>query len=148
MPVLEDPRHETFAQALARGVSLRAASNEAKFYGGITRIRERSQRPHIAARVIEIEEHCRWGGDFKLREVFDQLMDLAKKAGELGTGAGMAAAKALLAEAARIRLAIGEAQAAAQARAQALAAAAPLEPAALPPMFTRAEWIAEFGAKG
>jgi hypothetical protein len=147
MPVLEDPRHEIFAQALARGVSLRAASNEAKFFGGITRICERSQKPAIAARVVVIKEHRRWGGDFKLREVFDQLMALAKTAGDIGPGAGMAAAKALLAEAARIRLAIGEAQAAAQARAQALAAAAPLEPAALPPMFTRAEWMAEFGPK-
>ena len=134
MPPLDNPRHETFARGLARGLSLREASNAAKFFGSLTRIRKRSIRPAIAVRVAELTDQAQWGGDLQLKAIFEHLVALAKEAGDLKSAAAMVAARGLFAEATRLRTGAREAR--------------PAETEApLPPRFDKEEWLAIWGPK-
>ncbi|HEY5072854.1 MAG TPA: hypothetical protein VII63_12580 [Caulobacteraceae bacterium] len=139
MPTLEDPRQEAFARALARGLSVRNAAKEAGYFDSITRGGRRAKRPKIAARIEELVELATWGGDLKLAVVFKELMRLAKAAAKLQTGAGMAAARGMLAEAAQVRAQA----AAAPSITPAIAGAGPVPP----PTLTKEEWIEAFAPK-
>jgi len=137
MPTLDNPAYEAFAQALARGASVREANAEA----GLTpqrpcRLNRRAERPDIVARVTEL----RWGQDVELLAIYDKLVDLAEKAGRLDSGAGMMAAKAMLAEAARLKQSVIRSPAA-------TTAPVPAAPFPTPPDLSKEEWLAAFARK-
>ncbi len=56
MPVLKNPRHEAFAQALARGMSATAAYVEAGYKSNRHNAAALARQKHISARVAELQE--------------------------------------------------------------------------------------------
>jgi phage terminase small subunit len=56
MPVLPNPRHEKFAQALARGTSASAAYEEAGFKAHRSNAASMARKEHILARVNVLQE--------------------------------------------------------------------------------------------
>ena len=142
MPILFDPRHEAFAQALARGLSALAASREAGYspQERPCRARKRAAWPQMVERLAEITVATAWGGDTDLAKVFHEMMRLVEKAEEKESAAGLAIAKGLLTEAGRLRSLLPPG----------LGAAPPVEPRPgliLPPPLTKEEWIEAFAPK-
>jgi phage terminase small subunit len=56
MPALKNPRHEVFAQALARGVSAAAAYGQVGFKPHRANAATLARKKHISARVAELQE--------------------------------------------------------------------------------------------
>jgi hypothetical protein len=56
MPALKNPRHETFAQALARGMSASAAYVEAGYKANRHNAAALARKKHISVRVAELQE--------------------------------------------------------------------------------------------
>jgi len=56
MPALKNPRHEAFAQALARGVSASAAYVEAGYKANRHNAAALAREQHIGTRVTELQE--------------------------------------------------------------------------------------------
>jgi hypothetical protein len=56
MPVLQNPRHEAFAQALARGMSASAAYKEVGYRGTRHNAATLARKKHIKTRVAELQE--------------------------------------------------------------------------------------------
>ncbi len=103
MPVLANSRHEVFARARAAGLTRRAAFAETGYHDRGRNIQRIDSRPEVADRIVELERDAAWGGSGNLKPVIDDLMRLAQAAGELGSAAGMTAARGLLCEAARLK---------------------------------------------
>jgi hypothetical protein len=142
MPILFDPRHEAFAQALARGLSALAASREAAYshHENSYRAKQRAAWPVIIDRVAEITMSRVWGGDANLAEVFHELMRLARAAEKIASAAGLAIAKGSLTEAGRLRTKLPPG----------VGAGPPVEPVPariLPPVLTTEQWIEAFAPK-
>lgn len=142
MPILFDPRHEAFAQALARGLSALGASREARYsrHERPYRARERAAWPKIVERIAEITMARVWGGDADLAKVFHELMRLVDAAEKKDSAAGLAIAKGLLTEAGRLRSRLPPG----------VGAAPPVEPVPariLPPVLTTEQWIEAFAPK-
>ena len=103
MPTLPDPRQEAFARALPMGRPSGAARAKAGYTRGWKNTRARAEMPAIAARVTELREDLQGGEISDVAPVITALMRLAKKAGDMSTPAAMAAARGLLAEAAKLK---------------------------------------------
>ena len=56
MPVLKNPRHEAFAQAVARGMSAAAAYVEAGYKANRHNAAALAREQHIGTRVTELQE--------------------------------------------------------------------------------------------
>ena len=56
MPALKNPRHEAFAQALARGVSASAAHGQVGFKPHRANAATLARKKHISVRVAELQE--------------------------------------------------------------------------------------------
>ena len=105
---LRNPREEAFAVALADGETPLEASRLA----GYRKLRRpaaeaRAARPDIARRTADLALEKDWGqtlGPLGLRAIYAELMGAAKKATDLNTASSLLAARALLAEAAKLRL--------------------------------------------
>ncbi len=136
MAALNSARREALAQGLARGLSLKAATQEAGYGSSTSRRCGRAASKAVAARVEEIKEARRWDGQEDLALIFAELMRLAKEAGGMKSAAGMSAAKGLLAEAARLR----ERLAPPDARRE-------WETPPPVPDLTKAEWLAAFAPR-
>ena len=137
MPILDDPQYEALARGLARNLSVRRASLEAGFADlRPCRTTRRVERADVKVRVAELKAEITWGGAEPLRAIYERAMALADRAGGLDSGAALAAAKGLFAEAAR---AVREAGVfgAEGGRLQ-----APRGP--VPPDMTTEEWLAAF----
>jgi phage terminase small subunit len=56
MPALKNPRHEAFAQTLARGMSAAAAYGQVGFNPHRANAATLARKKHISARVAELQE--------------------------------------------------------------------------------------------
>ena len=56
MPILANPKHEAFAQGLARGSSAAAAYVEAGYRENRHNAATLARKQHISARVVELQE--------------------------------------------------------------------------------------------
>ena len=136
---LNNPRHEAFAAALARGASVREATAEADLSRRhLARMIALALTEPIADRVAELRREAVWNGSLELAAVYDEMMRLARAAGRLKTGAGMLAAGKFLAEAARLCERATKAASEGGAR-----LAGPI----MPPVLTKEEWLAAFVPK-
>ena len=102
MPTLENPRHERFAQALARGKTQASAYAEAGYAGGKDGASKLAQAPKGKARVAELLERMAPGGVVNIALVVDDLMRVARKSEDLETSASLAGARAALVAAVKI----------------------------------------------
>jgi hypothetical protein len=103
MRKLENARHEAYAQARARGASVRDAYIEAGFKGR----RHAWRMNRIAAVKVRIEEltaDLPWGGTTDLTPVISLLGKAAERAVALNTAASLVAAKGLLVEVAKLKM--------------------------------------------
>jgi len=102
MAVLQNSRHEAFAQARARGRSLDNAYEDAGFVPGHRHGRRLSLRPHVILRIAEIraaQEETR-GAD--VPDVIAALLRLARVGEALQTPAGVKEARLAVLEAFRL----------------------------------------------
>lgn len=142
MPALNNPRHEALAKALSRGVSVREATIEVGLSPRhVGRILALSSREDFDARVAELREAAEWGEDLALKPIHDQALKLANAAAKLESAAAMMAAKALLAEAARIRQSLPR-----RTPPPAVLLAPPAQSPARP-VLSKEEWLAAFAPK-
>ena len=133
MRALDNPRLEAFATALARGLSVRAATEEAGFSRRhVGRMNDLAASGLVEARIREKRREALWGGRLELADVCDAMIAASSEARGLKTGAALMAAKELLAEAARLIE---------------RATIAPDGEAGLPPELTKEEWIAAFAPR-
>jgi hypothetical protein len=132
MTALENRRMEALAQGLADGLALHAATAAAGYSRQTGESQRRAARADVQHRLTEIAGERR-AAAAALEPVIDKLMDLAAEAGKLGTAAGMAAARGLLSEAARVKL---------------LLPPPPQAQRELPPQLTTEEWVAKYAHLG
>lgn len=103
MAALHSPRREAFAQGLALGAAPVTAWQGAGYVRHMGRATAAAAEKDVAARVVEIELERAGGGSTDLAPLIDRCITLADKAGDLGTAAGMVAARGFLVEAARLK---------------------------------------------
>jgi len=132
-PPLDDTRREAFAQALARGASVREAAQRSGFKGRFAHHRRRASSPPIADRVAEIVKEAEWGGDAELARLFTELVDMAAEA---RGKENLAAARGFLADAAKLKRDWAE-----------LAGPALDDGVIVPPDLSKEEWLATFAPK-
>ena len=107
MSTLFNVQHEAFARARAEGLTRRDAYVRAGYTGNSDHAYKIARRPEVKARVKELFETARWGASSDLAPVIDTLMRAAQTAAELGTAAGLNAARGLLSEAAKLKRLLG-----------------------------------------
>jgi hypothetical protein len=105
LPIL---RQETFAHALAAGRSRIAASSEAGYPGDWKWARMRAAAAPIATRAVALRHEPAWDETADVAGVIKAMLRLARKAGDMQTAAAMAAARGLLAEAAKLKSGLPE----------------------------------------
>lgn len=103
MPVLDNRKLEAFAQALARGMQVDAASKEAGYSYGPNHARRRKKWAKVVERVDEIIKERKGGGSPDIRPLIDLLVELAEQAKGATTGVILREARALIVEAARLK---------------------------------------------
>jgi len=139
MSPLPVPRQEAFARGLAMGLSQREAGADAGYYRDWKQARERAARPDIVARATALRDERHWDGTADVAPVINALMRLARKAGDMPTAAAMAAARGLLAEAAKLKGRLED-------KIETPSEATPISPRFLP--LSDEDWVAKYGNRG
>jgi len=102
MPILQNARHERFAQALAKGLSQTEAYTEAGYVGDRTAASRLSTNVNVQQRVIELQERAAVRTEITVASITDRLLAIATK-GEAATDAPMlSVARASLMDAAKL----------------------------------------------
>lgn len=102
MPLLENPRHEAFAQARAKGVRLEDAYEDAGFTPGNRHASRLAERREVIDRIAEL---CALQADLydaNLQGVVASLLRVAKASEALATPAGVKETRLTLLEALRL----------------------------------------------
>jgi hypothetical protein len=107
---LADPREDAFARNRARKQKIRPAAEAAGFGSG-SHIYELDKDPAVIARVESIARNLAWGATPDLAPVIDELACYARMAAQLGSAAGMKAARDLMATVAELKMRLPEAAA-------------------------------------
>jgi hypothetical protein len=140
MPALTDPRREAFAWGLAEGLAPLHAYRQCGFDGKSRNqaeiARNMANRASLVARVDEIRREMDWSANGDIATVINELAWLVRKARKLESAAGLAAAKSMLSEVARLQGKLGD------------IGAGPVDTTPPPPRMSKAEWIATYAAKG
>jgi hypothetical protein len=106
MPTLDNPRHEAFARARARGAYLEDAYEDAGFAPGHGHASRLAKTPEIAERIAELKALDADIEDARDRAVIAALIRVAKAGEDLGTAAGMKETRLTLLEVDRLRRAM------------------------------------------
>jgi hypothetical protein len=99
MPILQNPRHEKFAQARAMGTRLLDAYEDAGFVPDRSHAGRLGRQPDVTERIAELRASQE---DAAPRTMIATLLRLAKASEDLGTPAGVKEARATLLEARRL----------------------------------------------
>jgi hypothetical protein len=102
MPILQNPRHEAFAQARAKGALLDDAYEDAGFVperGNACRL---AKRPEVAARIAELRADNSALGDFNRQGMIASLLRIAKASEDHSSPAGVKETRLTLLEAWRL----------------------------------------------
>ena len=102
MPILQNYRHEAFAQARARGQSLENAYEDAGFAPGYNPGRRLNLREDVAERVAEIRAAYDRARHADVPEAIVALLRLAKAGEALQTPAGAKEARLAILDALRL----------------------------------------------
>ena len=107
MPALANPRHELFAQGVARGLSQRAAYEGAGYAArgrnAGCNARDLLRRgPEVKARIAELRDRAAGRGPVTLADVTATLLRIADASEAMGGSSGFAAARAALMDLAKL----------------------------------------------
>jgi hypothetical protein len=102
MPVLQNAKHEAFAQALAKGKSATEAYTAAGYKGDRTAASRLSTNVNVQARVIELQGRAAERTVITVSSITDRLLKIAEK-GEVASDAPLlSVARAALMDAAKL----------------------------------------------
>jgi hypothetical protein len=102
MPTLEDPRHEAFAQARAKGATLDDAYEDAGFVPGRGHGHRLAHRDEIAKRIAELRAAQGALTQANAQAVIAALLRIAAAGENLANAAGIKEARVTLLEARRL----------------------------------------------
>lgn len=102
MPILQNNRHEAFAQARAKGARLDDAYEDAGFAPGRGHASRLAHTPEVAERIAELRADQARLADASVQAVIVALLRIAKVGEDLGTPAGVKEARLTLLEAQRL----------------------------------------------
>jgi hypothetical protein len=102
MTVLDNPRHEAFAQARAKGAPLDDAYENAGYVPNRSHACRLAKRPDIADRIAQLRAKRAEVIDASPEELIARLMRLAKAGEALNSAAGLREARLFLVESARL----------------------------------------------
>jgi hypothetical protein len=106
MSPLQNPRHETFAQARARGASLQDAFEDAGYPPDRAHACRLAKREDVSARVAELRAKGETMEASAPQTIIDALIRMARDSEALKTPAGVKEARLNLLEADRLRAAL------------------------------------------
>ena len=102
MPLLKNPRHESFAQARAKGALLDDAYEDAGFAPGHGHGSRLADRPEVAERIGELRALQSDLAEANAQAVIASLLRIAKASEAQATPAGVKEARLTLVEACRL----------------------------------------------
>lgn len=102
MPVLANPKHERFAQELAKGETQDAAYVSAGYKSDRGAASRLSANVNIQARVAELLERAAAKTEISVASVTEALLRIASKAEDLADSAGLSVARASHMDAAKL----------------------------------------------
>jgi hypothetical protein len=110
MPILQNARHEVFAQSRAKGARLEDAYEDAGFIPGNGHAGKLAQRPDVFERIAELRVEQAHLGDASPGAVIAALLRVAKASENLATPAGVKEARLTLLEVSRLSEALAAAR--------------------------------------
>jgi hypothetical protein len=102
MPVLDNPRHERFAQELAKGATQNDAYYAAGFKAHDGNAARLSGNERVTARVAELLGRVATKTELTVASISDRLLDIARKAEALRDAPGLSVARAAMMDAAKL----------------------------------------------
>ena len=102
MGVLTNPKHELFAQGLAKGLTQAEAYERAGYVGDFTAASRLSSNVKVAARVAELQARAAARVEITVAGLTERLLRLADTAESLGDASGVQASRASLMDAAKL----------------------------------------------
>jgi hypothetical protein len=102
MPVLDNPRHEFFAQARAKGARLDDAYEDAGFVLNSGHPSRLARRPEVAARIAELRVQRNEANDISPQKVIATLLRMAKAGEDSENASLLREARLALLDAARV----------------------------------------------
>lgn len=102
MPILSNPRHERFAQELAKGKSASEAyviAGYQKDDGNACRL---TGNDKVQARIAELKERSAMRTELTVASITENLLRISEKAEQLGEASGLAVARAAQMDAAKL----------------------------------------------
>ena len=102
MPPIQNPQHETFAQARARGATLDDAFESAGYPPDRSHACRLAKREDVAARIASLRAERDQAEDSQPQMIIDALVRMARDSEALKTAAGLKEARANLLEAHRL----------------------------------------------
>jgi hypothetical protein len=102
MPVLSNPRHERFAQELAKGKTQAEAYAEAGYTPSEPNASRLTSNDKVAARVAEIQDRAAIRCEITVAGLTADLLRLAGKAEKMTSESGVQASRACLMDAAKL----------------------------------------------
>ena len=102
MPALSNPRHERYAQELAKGTSQADAYVEAGYRSSRSAAARLAADVNICERISEITERAAVRAEITVAGITERLMRLSDKAEALGDAPGIQAARAAAMDAAKL----------------------------------------------
>jgi hypothetical protein len=106
MPPIQNPQHETFAQARAKGATLDDAFENAGYPPDRSHACRLAKREDVAARIASLRAERDQAEDSQPQMIIDALVRMARDSEALKTPAGMKEARLNLLEADRLRTAL------------------------------------------
>lgn len=102
MPALTNPKHERFAQELAKGKSQSEAYTEAGYAPSEPNASRLTSNDKVRARVAEIQERGAIRAEITIASATEHLLRLATKAEAIGDPAGIQASRASVMDACKL----------------------------------------------
>lgn len=102
MPALDNPKHERFAQLLAKGKTADEAYTLAGYKQNRHNAATLGREQHISTRVAEIQEFAAKRVEISVASVTESLLRIARKAEDLAEASGLSVARAAHMDAAKL----------------------------------------------
>lgn len=102
MPALANPKHERFAQALAKGMTQAEAYADAGYKPSEPNASRLTSNDKVQARLAELQERAATRAEITVASITERLLAIATKAEKSGDAPMLQAARASLMDAAKL----------------------------------------------